>query len=625
MTGQDHLPGGPQPAVSPPRREDTAEPADTPPSDAEDAPAPAPSDQPPSASAGNRSLPQRYLLRTDDQGRHLTCVAAQNVSVRIERGQTVAAAAARRAEEGTIFLDGAADAEPFMDVQERIYNLDHHEGCVRAFTLATCEQAMVLVRKGLDLNAGEWTLRANEPDLDTVLAIWVLLNHGRLNDDNPQIRRAVMPLVRLEGAIDAHGLSMVELCAFPEPLLRGTERVLHELRARELELKQHGRWAQTDVLEYTAHVLHAIDRAVYSPDEVEDLWTIAEYARINITDDRTAIVCASESGIYEVEHALRKQHSERLGLIVLQKDKRTYTLRQVDAFLPLSLENVYDRLNVVDPSVSRSNRWGGSTDIGGSPRATGTSLSPSRIAAAVRWVYRGPSLWQRVGAVSLAVGAAIAIAAVAVGVSHLVGWGAGLYASLPAADVPLSYLVGRPWYAGFMLAAAAVAFGAHALRNRRLYGAQIPAGRSWPVLVPVALLAGAAGGSWLAPDWLGDGSAALAAGLPMAVAAELVFRGLVHGRLASAFRVPLGRASWRPSVPTTLAAALYAILTGIIVVMAFAPLGGFAAVWRIGCALPAALALGAACGMARERGESVVPPVILHLLAAAAGAYAGFL
>jgi hypothetical protein len=37
----------------------------------------------------------------------------------------------------------------------------------------------------------------------------------RLNDADPEIRTKVMPLVRLEGAIDAHGLEMQELSGFP--------------------------------------------------------------------------------------------------------------------------------------------------------------------------------------------------------------------------------------------------------------------------------------------------------------------------------------------------------------------------------------------------------------------------
>src|SRR6059036_2949344 len=119
---------------------------------------------------------------------------------------TIADSAARKAAPGTIYLDGAAEGGPFLDVEKGLFNLDHHEGCVRSFTLATCEQAMVVIRKGMDLQRRDWTIYANDPDLDTVLAIWVLLNHVRLNELNGKTRVRIMPLLRLQGLIDAQGL-----------------------------------------------------------------------------------------------------------------------------------------------------------------------------------------------------------------------------------------------------------------------------------------------------------------------------------------------------------------------------------------------------------------------------------
>jgi hypothetical protein len=44
----------------------------------------------------------------------------------------------------------------------------------------------------LDLQKRDWTIHANDPDLDTVLAIWVLLNHMRLSDADAEIRRKAM-------------------------------------------------------------------------------------------------------------------------------------------------------------------------------------------------------------------------------------------------------------------------------------------------------------------------------------------------------------------------------------------------------------------------------------------------
>ena len=565
--------------------------------------------------SSRRSPSSRYVVRDTDAGRHLTCLAAQNIAVRIERGQTVTAAAAKRAAEGTIFLDGAAQGAPFMEVKGRVFNLDHHEGCVRAFTLATCEQAMVMVRKGLDLNAGEWTIHANEPDLDTVLAIWILLNHVQINADDPTTRQAIMPLVRLEGVIDAHGLGMVELCAFPDDFLAEVTSALELVHSHELELKQHGQWASTDFLTYTAEVLSAVDRLVYSPDRLEELSAVEELARISIADDQLAIVCRSEAGIYEVEQALAEQHKDRVGLIVLQKDATTYTLRQVHPFLPVSLDAIYDRLNLIDPAVRGSNRWGGSSDIGGSPRATGTRLASRAIVSITRWTYGGAPLWRRLAAIGLGLLPVVVLAAAAWGAIRLIRWDADPESQLGRAGITMAHLASRPWFAASVLTVAILAYAAHALRNRRLYGAQAPTGLSWLALAPVAAVAGAAGGAWLAPEALGRGASALLAGLPLAVAAELLLRGVAHGRLAGAFSAPLGRLSWPPSLPTSITAALYALLTALAVVPALLPLGGLAAAWRIGSVLLAALVLGTICGMARERSESILGPVLLHALA----------
>src|SRR5437763_7051306 len=195
----------------------------------------------PGRGAAEPALPDRYRIKRDDTGAVLTCVEAPTVSVRVQHGFTVTAAAARSAAPGSVFLDGAAQGEPFLDPKREVYNLDHHEACVRSFLLATCEQAMVLVRKGLDLRKREWTVYANDADLDTVLAIWVLLNHLRLDDGSTETRARVMPLVRLQGVIDAQGLDMHDMSALHPELLAEIQACIDELREPELALKRRGR------------------------------------------------------------------------------------------------------------------------------------------------------------------------------------------------------------------------------------------------------------------------------------------------------------------------------------------------------------------------------------------------
>jgi hypothetical protein len=226
-----------------------------------------------------RAFPNRYRIRRDGRERLLVCSEAPTLEVRLRRGLTLTAAAARSAPPGSIFLDGAAQGEPFLDPDRAVYNLDHHEGCVRLFTLATCEQAMVLIRKRLDLRRRDWTVWANDGDLDTVLAIWVLLNHLRLTGEDPRPREAIMPLLRVEGSIDALGLELQDLCALPQELLARTQAQMRELRAKELAFQAAGRWDGIDLLPYVAGQLQAIDRLVYPPEEFEGVAEIEELAR----------------------------------------------------------------------------------------------------------------------------------------------------------------------------------------------------------------------------------------------------------------------------------------------------------------------------------------------------------
>jgi hypothetical protein len=385
-------------------------------------------------------LPYRYFIRGKGEERVLVCSESPTISVRMERGLSVSAVTAAKAPSGTIYLDGAAKGGPFLNNEKDLLNLDHHEGCVRAFTLSTCEQAMVVVRKGLDLQRRDWVIWANEPDLDTVLAIWILLNHMRLNDPDPGIRARLMPLVRLEGTIDSHGLEMKELCGFPPEMQASVLGDIERLRRREFGLKNEKRWDKIDFLKYTADMLHAIDGMIYSSSHFEEVVDVEELARAVIGDNQLAIVCLSDKGIYELEAHLRRLHGKRLGVIILQKDPNTYTLRQVNHFLPATLDRAYERLNLIDPSAgsrNSANRWGGSAEIGGSPRTTGTALTPQQIAQAIAQAYARPTTGQRVGNVVRGLLLTLGVMGGSIAVTYILGW------LLNEGESVASYLQGR--------------------------------------------------------------------------------------------------------------------------------------------------------------------------------------
>ncbi|MEZ5333055.1 MAG: lysostaphin resistance A-like protein [Thermoanaerobaculia bacterium] len=568
-----------------------------------------------SAGRGN-GLPARYFVHDEDGTRSVRCDEAPTVHVRVDRGFSATKSAARSADGGTIFLDGAAEGEPFLDVQRDVYNLDHHDGVVRGFTLATCEQAAVLVLRGLDLQAREWTVWANDPDLDTVLAIWVLLNHMRLREEGANVRGRILPLLRLEGCIDVHGLERLELCGFPPDYEREVAARLESLRQREAEVRQTGRWGDIDFPDYVLDLLHRIDDLVYEPSEFTDEHRVEELARAELSNGRFAVACRSDEGVYEAERALRRLYGQRLGVVLLQKDDHTYTVRQVDPFLPSSLARLWEQLNLVDPRAggrSSGNRWGGSEEIGGSPRKSGSGLTPKEIMAVVQQTFRRPSPTRRLAGVAR--GALIALGAVAVastGVSLLRGERLdGLDEAVQRApDGLFSALFGLFALVGLLLSAE---------RRAGLFGFRRPVvGDWWWLEAPAALVLGLLGGAWVGIT--GVASAGLVGPgvlttIALVTGCEVLFRGWIFGDLVRAFGPPRRGPRWRPSPPVWISALLFGLVS-ILPGLGFASLlPGLGSPWSVVADGVIAALFGLALGGLRERSESLLTPLAVHLAA----------
>jgi len=555
-------------------------------------------------------LPDRYSIRRKGEARELVCSESPTLAVRIERGMTIPASTARKGPPGSIYLDGAAEGGPFLDVEKGLFNLDHHEGCVRSFTLATCEQAMVVIRKGLDLQGRDWTIYANEPDLDTILAIWLLLNHMRINDVDPEIRRKVIPLVRLQGTIDAHGLEMKELCGFHPELQESVFAELEQLRSKEVALKKEGKWQEIDFLQYTAEVLRVLDAMIYSSHHFAGVLEVEELARAQIGENQMAIVCRGETGIYEVEPHLRRMHGKRLGVIVLQTSPNTYTLRQVDPFLPATLDTAYEPLNLIDPAAGNrrsGNRWGGSGEIGGSPRATGTLLTPRQIADALTRAYRRPTMARRLVTLAVALLGTAAVMVSSMMATYLLGW-----LQDPAGSIDSYFLDYAGAYAGVLCAVSGVLTLAALRTGPKLFGLCMPVGSGWLLVLPGALLGGVAGGAWIfAPPvtssqtFLEHHWAQFAIAMAFPVAAEVIFRGLLHGMLAQRYPTQHSGSRWFLSWPVFISSLLYAPWS----LLPFLP---FFFSPDAGLTFAAALLFGLSAGMARERSESLLPCLILH-------------
>ena len=338
--------------------------------------------------------------RQEREGRFFVrCTDQPSIRLYIERGLVVDEAARKKYPKQTVFLDGVFSGAPFLDNETRQYSLDHHAGCVRSFTLSTCEQAMVMLLQGLPLGEGHWTLYVNEPDLDAMLAAWILLNHQELSRD-PELLRKVMPLVRLEGVIDAHGLDRLVLSGLPEAVLAPARGQLEALIAEERRLKAADQWSTTDFSRYGHGLLGRMDETLLPAGYLNDLREITEVALAPLGADRSAVLCRSRQGIYAVESHLKRRHDKQLAVIVLDQGDGIFTVRQTNAFLERNLQALYQALNSRDPAVTGQTTepkhlWGGSDSIGGSPRGVGSQLNGEEVLRIVQSVLAEGGWWRR--------------------------------------------------------------------------------------------------------------------------------------------------------------------------------------------------------------------------------------
>lgn len=322
--------------------------------------------------------PSRYAL--DGSPPDIVCSDWPTMHLHVERGLSIEERELKSFPRQSIFLDGVFTGPAFLNNETRQYSLDHHAGCVRAFTLATCEQACVMLMQRLPLWEGEWQLYVNEPDLDSLLAAWILLNHYALSHDDYVLLRKVMPLVRVEGVIDTFGLDKALLSGLPRRIYEAKHQRIVKLRQPEQKLREKGEWSTTDLVAFSKSQLERLDANLF-PHGSPRIGGVEKF-KLDQPNRTLAFLVPSRRGIYEIEEELRGIHKDELAVIVLDSGHGRMTLRLANAFLPKDLTAAYAALNARDQRVSsgdESNAWGGSAEIGGAPRRMGTGLSGREV------------------------------------------------------------------------------------------------------------------------------------------------------------------------------------------------------------------------------------------------------
>lgn len=278
---------------------------------------------------------------------------------------------------GSVSLDGYVQGPVAGDSEDR-WSLDHHDGCVRLYTLATCEQ----VRAHLCLGGAAWfegrDVFVNDLDGDTLMSLWLIQNPERANED------VVRTLVRAVGAVDAHGpagnlLLGNEEQAMANQFFWNAIKPVTALRGRVREVFED--WPEL-ILDCLDGISALVDGTLggASPDSVR----VEIVEEVTINGHRFVMGTCDGFGFMEL-------YAKGFDGGILYKDAadgtRTYTVAKRSDLVRIPVGPVGDPNSMLGRLAAREPGWGGGSTIGGSPRGEGgrsSVLTPDEVWAIVQ-------------------------------------------------------------------------------------------------------------------------------------------------------------------------------------------------------------------------------------------------
>lgn len=285
----------------------------------------------------------------------------------------------------SIALDGFVPTAPFFENGTHV-NFDHHHDVNRLSTRATCAQVYLAIRQGL---FEAWREKydtvhvwVNDADHDVSLAVWLLRNYHRFETSisTPLLER----LVHVGDVMDATGGTYkVDMNA---PIM-GERAWIFEPYTR---VRQEG-----SLFTMTSAAMEAVIDSVgdritqYSIGRVESAPIDTDYTVLRTEEN---YIFVNEVG-FEARYAIISAGNTAFVSVLAQpaEGRWAYTIARTSEFIPtFDLPSLFGRLNDAENEVREANGlealpegqgWGGSTLIGGSPRAEGSMLDFDALAS----------------------------------------------------------------------------------------------------------------------------------------------------------------------------------------------------------------------------------------------------
>lgn len=275
----------------------------------------------------------------------------------------------------SIALDGLVDSQTMRNPHGPYANFDHHTGSDRLATRSTSEQVHIEINLGLfdtfrdKKGISCANVCVNDPDEDTCLAWWLLKNHEQVIEHaNPRINRLVYCEDRLDCTAGAY--------PFGDTHMRRQMAWIFEPYNSERFAGRVSSMGEGEM----QNVIEAVERRIneYVFGMCGELALEGHYERIGCGD---GWVMTRETGPASRMAMFNDGVIAYIALIAEKQDGSfVYTLGRRSVWTPFDLPRLYACLNAIEKDiVTPHNRWGGSDTVGGSPRETGSKLSPKEL------------------------------------------------------------------------------------------------------------------------------------------------------------------------------------------------------------------------------------------------------
>lgn len=253
------------------------------------------------------------------------------------------------------------------------WSLDHHAGCLRLATLATCEQVRtVLLLGGVGWFDGR-DVYVNDLDGDTLLSLWLVENPHRVNEYR------VRGLVRAVGAVDAHGPSGALLLSEEE---REMANAFFQYAIAPVQ-SLRGR-----VREVFAEWPDLIRRCLDGITELADDRTPkVEMPKAVVIVDLAANVrglklCLGTCEGFGFQNIYERGYDAAVLYQRAADNSAQYTIAKRSDLVPLNIGPASDPTSALGRLAALEPGWGGGSSIGGSPRLPGgvsSRLRPDQV------------------------------------------------------------------------------------------------------------------------------------------------------------------------------------------------------------------------------------------------------